>query len=245
MKVVIWDWHADEYERINHYVKGDRYIGETPPANYDLLIAPDGPWLNLIQDKSNVIVYPCVKDIDHIKALGYTRAFTKDKEQTDKWGEGAICLSPLMKAEPKGYTKDIMVSSIVHNFKERDPKGYAITKDYDVRNYGFPDNPTWSAESIIEMSRFILHAKHVGYLCNVVIKAISLGTPCIFTPESFAFGYKDYLTPNHDCFIVNTKEEFMNIVNMGEDRYSEVLKNLKETKEKLTNESRSITNIEY
>jgi hypothetical protein len=68
----------------------------------------------------------------------------------------------------------------------------------------------------------------------VVIKAISLGTPCIFTAESFTFGYKDYLTPNHDCFIVNTKEEFMNIVNMGEDRYSEVLNNLKETKEKLT-----------
>jgi hypothetical protein len=233
MKVVIWDWHADEFYRINHYVKGDRYIGETPPNNYDLLIAPDGPWLNLIRDKSKVIVYPCVKDVDHIKALGYTRAYTKDKEQTYKWGEGAICLPPLMNAEPKGYNKDLLVSSIVHNFEERDAKGYAMTKAWGVKNYGFPDNPTWEAESIIEMSRFILHAKHVGYLCNVVIKAISLGTPCIFTPESFTFGYKDYLTPDINCFIVSNKQQLDSVLNMSDYRYNEVLNNLKLAKEEI------------
>jgi hypothetical protein len=245
MKVVIWDWHGDEFDRVNHYIKGERYIGDTPPPDYDLLITADGPWLHLIQNKSNVIVYPCVKGVQHIKDLGFTKAYTKDSEQTKNWGEGAICLPPLMNAEPKGYKKDIAVCSIVHNFRERDPIGYAITKEYGVRNYGFPDNPTWTAEAIIEMSRFLLHAKHVGYLCNVVIKAISLGTPCIFTPESFTFGYKDYLTPDVDCFIVNNKQEFEAVVHMDDERYSEVIENLKETKEKLINESRSITNIEY
>jgi hypothetical protein len=227
MRVVIWDWHGDEYERVNHYHKGERYIGNEPPKDYDLLIVPDGHWLHKIKDKSNVIVYPCVKDVDHIKALGYKRAYTKDKEQTEKWGEGAICLPPLFNLEPKGYSKSIDVCSIVHNYKERDPKGYAITNDYGVRNYGFPDNPTYDATAIIEMSKFLFHAKEVGYLCNVVIKAKSLGTPCIFTPESFTFGYKDYFTPNYDCFIVKNKAEFNEVMNISNEAYQQLLINLK------------------
>lgn len=233
MNRIIWDWHGDEYNRIKRYVGGKRYIGDSEPIEYDELIAPDGHWLYRIKNKEKVIVYPCVKNVEHIKALGYKRAYTKDKAQTERWGEGAICLPPLMNISPKGYDKTMTVTSIVQSYAERDPKGYSITTDYGVKIYGFPNNPTWEPESIIEMSNFLFHAKEIGYLCNVVIKAISLGTPCIFTPESFTFGYSDYLTPNVDCFIVNNKQEFNDIVNMPPKQYLQVVSNIFKAKDRI------------
>jgi hypothetical protein len=81
---------------------------------------------------------------------------------------------------------------------------------YGVVNYGFPNNPTFSAESVINTSKYLFHAKEVGYLCNVVIKAINLGTPVIFTSKSYQYGYKDYIT---NPLIADSKEQFDAIIN--------------------------------
>jgi hypothetical protein len=225
--MTIWDWHNDEFLRIKNYVNGTRYIGDKVPET-DILICPDGWWLNAIEPKkrSKVIVYPCVKDTTHIKALGYKYAFCKDKEQAINWGAGAFILPPVFFDfnEPKNIQRD--VCSIVHNWEIRDLKGFNIAKNYGVVNYGFPNNPTWSPESIINSSKYLFHPKEVGYLCNVVIKAISLGTPVIFTSESFTYGYKDYIA---SPLIADTKEQFENIIN-SETIYNEQINLYKQYK---------------
>jgi hypothetical protein len=210
--MIIWDWHGDEYNRVKFYLPDFvRYIGETVPHT-DKLVTADGHWLHKIPkaNRANVVVYPCVKDVEHIKALGYKLAFCKDKEQSTKWGAGAIILPPDFDSfnEPKTIQRN--VCSLVHNYELRDKKNYDLTVSYGVVNYGFPNNPTFSPESIINTSKYLFHAKEVGYLCNVVIKAINLGTPVIFTSKSYQYGYKDYIT---NPLIADSKEQFDAIIN--------------------------------
>lgn len=232
--MIIWDWHNDEFERIKFYTNGQRYIGESVPKA-DKLITADGHWLNLIpkERREKTIIYPCVKSTEHIKSLGYKYAFVKDMAQQENWGiENSIVLPPIFNNfnEPKIITNEVI--SIVHNFKERDLDNYNLCQEYGVKNYGFPDNPTWSADAILNSTKYLFHPKEIGYLCNVVIKAINVGTPIIFTTKSYNFGYKDYIKKP---LIADTKEQFLDILANDEIWHEQVeyLKTVKENISKL------------
>lgn len=210
--MIIWDWHNDEYERIKFYTNGLRYVGKNIPI-HNQLIVPDGEWLNDIDKNSRerIIVYPCVKNTEHIKELGYKYALVKDKAQQENWGiENSIVLPPIFNGfkEPKSFSNGVI--TIIHNFEDRDKKNYDLCKEYGITNYGFPENPTWSADAILNSTRYLFHPKEIGYLCNVVIKAINVGTPIIFTSKSYEFGYKDYIK---EPLIADSKEQLLDILN--------------------------------
>lgn len=231
-KFTIWDWHGDEYNRLKFYInEAERYIGEEFP-NCDKLIMPEGYWMYYIpvELRSNIIIYPCVKDLDNIKNLGYKYALVKDKEQQLNWGiNDSVILPPVFNDfnEEKIFINEII--TMINYFNRRDPINYQLCQHYGIKNYGYPDNPTELDNSILNSTRYLFHPKEIGYLCNVVIKAINVGTPIIFTSRSYEFGYKDYIKYP---LIADTKEQLDNIL-ASEKIYNDYVDYLKEVKQNI------------
>jgi hypothetical protein len=207
---MIWDFHADEAKRMQFFTGIDTiYQGEAIPE-HDLLIMPDVPQLYKIQDKSKVIVYPCVKDLSTFKILGYERYFTKDKAQS-KQVDNSVILPPVV--DYIGYNKRPIreMVSLVHYYEKRDPKNYKRTIEAGATLFGHENNPTWEDMEEIKNSKFVLHIKEVGYLCNVTLKAMCLTTPVIFSPESFEYGYQDYFRDGYNCIVTDDIEKALAI----------------------------------
>jgi hypothetical protein len=160
--------------------------------------------------------------------LGYKYAFVKDKHQQSVWKGKSVILPPIV--DHIVQDKDIKrnLSTICHHFKLRDKEGYAFAKTAGSQVFGYDEtiSQDWV---ILSQSRFLLHPKRVGYLCNAVIKAISTRTPVIFTKESFEFGYQDYLTPNVDCLIAESPDHAKELSNMSVLEYMRLRDALRET----------------
>jgi len=231
-KFTIWDWHGDEYNRLQFYINNvERYIGEEFPIS-DKLIMPEGYWMYSVpaELRSNIIIYPCVKDLNNIKDLGYKYALVKDSAQQLNWGiDNSVILPPVFNEfnEDKVFINDII--TMVSDFNRRDPINYHLCQQYGIKNYGYPDNPTQFDNAILNSTRYLFHPKEIGYLCNVVIKAINVGTPIIFTSKSYEYGYKDYIKYP---LIADTKDELDNILNC-EKTYSEYVQYLKKVKQNI------------
>lgn len=232
-KITIWDWHGDEYKRINFYIGGERYVGESLP-NYERLAVSEGYWMETIPFdlREKIIMFPCVKTTQNIRDLGYKYSFAKDTAQQIEWGvNNSIVLPPIFNDfnEPKVIKDEII--TMVMDFQKRDPINYELCKSYGIKNYGSPDNFTEFDDQVLNSSKYLFHAKEIGYLCNVVIKAINVGTPIIFTSKSYEFGYKDYIKYP---LIADTKKQLDDILSC-EKTYNDYVDYLKEVKQNILN----------
>lgn len=237
--ITIWDWHGDECARIKFYIGGEGYIGENLP-DYERLTVSEGYWMESIPAnlREEIIMFPCVKTTQNIRDLGYKYAFAKDKAQQLEWGEDkSIILPPIFNDfnEPKVIKNDII--TMVMDFQRRDLVNYELCKSYGIKNYGSPDNYTDNDNAVLNSSRYLFHAKEIGYLCNVVIKAINVGTPIIFTSKSYEFGYKDYIKYP---LIADTKEQLDSILNCSQtyNDYVDYLKDVKQDIIKMQNKAK-------
>jgi hypothetical protein len=231
--ITIWDWHNDEYNRIKHFIPDSfRYVGSEIP-DFDLLIVPDGNWLAQIpiEKRDMVIVVPCVQTVDHIKRLGYKYAFTKDSAQHQLWGEGSIIVPPIVEDKGNEHNPSIDLATFVHAYQRRDEQGYNFSVKAGAHIFGM-DADLKADYDYLPKCKYIIHSKTIGYLCNSVVKAISYRVPVIFSRESFDRGYKDYLTPDYDCFVVDTPNQAKHIINTGTD----IRENLKQTINKIQNQ---------
>lgn len=229
--ITIWNKHKDEYLRLSHFVgENQEYVGEQFP-NAQYLIMPEGPWIHSVPQnkRKNIILYLCVepKHYNHFKSLGFKFAFVKDTKAKNAWGQNSIVLPPLFSGFNENTNKTDLCCSVIHNYKQRCPAGHEITTSLNIPNYGLPDNPCYDVPSLLNKTKFLVHIKTVGYLCNVVLKAMVALSPIIFTKESYQFGYEDYLKHNENCFIANNKQEITNFLQTDGEKYKNMQENIK------------------
>lgn len=220
--MIIWNWHNDEYERLHFFTGGKNFVGDFPPYG-DLVAMPDGWWLNKIDNKDKIILYPCVKDTSQLTAMGFKYAFTKDSHH--KWNGESIVLPPVFKhheAKPKTQT----ACSVIHYYKERDRKNHDMIAPIGYPIYGFGHEVNYDIDGTLAQTKFLIHFKEIGYLCNAVIKAMAHGTIPIMSAATFTYGYADYLTPGKTCIIAETKDQIQDAVNMPESKRKEMADNL-------------------
>jgi hypothetical protein len=211
MKIVYWDKHPDEFERVNHYLnlaglECERFIGDNPPTEFDLLFVHDGPFAGQVPHdrRKDCIIIFCVHPI-YINSYfyqGYKRAILKNQEHKKAWlGEGVI-LNPLIKVLEPAPVNDKIVS-IIHYYEQRDREGYYQALSLGGLVYG-EQSPLGNAndhELFKEGMKALFHVKRCGYLCNAVIKAISYGVPIIMDRGTYDFGYQDILIPNYNMAV--------------------------------------------
>jgi hypothetical protein len=224
MNAVIWDFHGDEAKRMQFFTGIDNiYVGEKIPE-CDLLIMPDVPQLYDIKERTKVILYPCVSDFSTFKSLGYTNYFTKDKSQSLQV-HSSLILPPVVDFLDYKKRPTTTMVSLVHYYQQRDPKNYKRTIEAGCYVYGYPDNPIEDMP-VIQDAKFVLHLKEVGYLCNVTLKAMSLTTPVIFSPESYKYGYQDYFKDGYNCIVTDDLDKALAI---SDNEYNKLRMNLYKT----------------
>jgi hypothetical protein len=212
MKIVYWDAHYDELERVNHYLKligleCERHLDNKPPEEFDLLFVHEAHFAGAIPQhrRKDCIIVFCLHPI-HINQyyqMGFTRAILKNSEHKKNWiGEGVV-LPPLVNVYEPAPVNDKVVS-IIHFYRQRDEQGYHSAMNLGALVYG-QGNDLGEAndhELFKEGMKALFHVKRCGYLCNAVIKAISYGVPIIMDRGTYDFGYQDILIPGYNMAVV-------------------------------------------
>lgn len=220
--MIIWNWHNDEYERLHYFTGGHNFIGDFPPLS-DVIAMPDGWWLEKISDKSKVIIYPCVKDTSHISAMGFKYAFTKDTKQG--WNGEAVVLPPVFKTVQQQKKTDA-ACSVIHYYAQREPKNFQKIAPLGYPIYGFGHEVNYDIDGTLAKTKFLIHQKEIGYLCNAVIKAMNHGCIPIMNSATYTYGYEDYLTPNETCIIADSTEQILEAIHMSEQSREQMQHNL-------------------
>jgi hypothetical protein len=86
---------------------------------------------------------------------------------------------------------------------------------------------------LLAKTKFLVHFKHIGYLCNAVLKAMMNGTIPIFDRKSFTLGYSDYLTPDVSCIVVNDHDDVKKILTMSDATREDYIKAMNESMAKV------------
>jgi len=226
---MIWNFHGDLVERTQYFTGiADVYTGTQPPKGYSVLITPENPALYTIEDKTNVIVQPCIRDVSEFKRLGYEYYFATDSAQAAQV-DSCVIIPPLVKYIDYKKQPTTTMVSLVHLYEQRDPTNYRRSIKAGCKVYGLPDNPIQDIPTIQD-AKFVLHLKEIGYLCNVCIKAMSLTTPVIFSPESYKYGYQDYFKDGYNCIVTDDIDK---AIAMPESEYNKLRANLYKTIEEL------------
>ena len=211
MKIVYWDKHPDEYERVKHFLNlegldCERFIGDRPPTDFDLLFVHDGPFAGEIPHdrRKDCIIIFCVHPM-HINSYfyaGYTRAILKNFEHKIHWLGDGVILPPLVKLYEPAPINDKLVS-IIHFYKQRDEQGYYQALSLGAMVYGQENElgERNDSELFEEGMKALVHIKRCGYLCNAVVKAISYGVPIIMDRGTYDFGYQDILIPSYNMAV--------------------------------------------
>lgn len=238
MKILYWDAHYDEFDRIKHYLNlvgldCERHIGNIAPTDFDLLFVHDGPFAGEIphhRRKDCIIVF-CLHPI-HLNSYyyqGYTRAILKNSEHKKHWiGEGVV-LPPLVKLYEPALVNDKLVS-IIHFYKQRDEQGYYNALNLGALIYGQGNELGEKDDSLIfkEGMKALVHIKRCGYLCNAVVKAISYGVPIIMDRGTYDFGYQDILVPGYNMAVLG---EDYNLDEIRENQLKHRLQLYEQTKQ--------------
>lgn len=81
---------------------------------------------------------------------------------------------------------------------------------FHVQYYGDPGNKTDNDVEVIANSRYVLHLKYWGHVCNVVVKALALGVPVIMDKTTFTIGkYAAYVRHGENGLVFETTEDII------------------------------------
>ena len=230
--ITIVNAHGDELERVQFFLDSlhSVHVGTLVPDG-DVIICPDIPMINTIDDKSNWIIQPCVMDAKGMSNMGYKKAILKDTYQ--KWGAESIILPPVFKDIPHSNTFQYEKVALVHHFYDRDPRGCIQTESIGAQVIGYGGEKVEHDFNVLPYTKFLIHFKTIGYLCNAVIKAMNYNVPVIFLEKSYEYGYKDYLTKDFSCKVFETPEQAKDFIdNCTNEEYEALKKGIQSEKDK-------------
>ena len=233
--ITIWDLHYDEYKRLDFFIgHTTRYKGDDCPVGPKLIVSEGSRYKVPSERIPNVILYPCVRDTADLVKQGFRYAFTKDEAQRQHFGNNSLTLPPIFPEITVNFARTIPACSMIHLLQQRDRKAAQFIRNLGIVNYGLPDNPCNDIETLGK-TKFLVHPKTIGYLCNAVIKAMSTSTPVIFTEESFKYGYQDYLTPDVSCIVVKNEQQARRALMMDDQKYRRMQEQIRASVQRVRN----------
>lgn len=257
MNIVYWDKHGDERYRVcEHFasigIQIDTYYGDSPPENADIYMIHDGPSMSFmpknLRKKCIIIMTAMPKyHVDNFKSQGFNYAILKNQAHIKYWGKGGLYIRPLCRKAPI-TTSDGDIVSLIQNYKERAEDNFNFAKQINnIKLYGDGQGQLGLANDreILQSARFLVHIKHLGYLCNSVVKAISQGVPVLTDLKTLEFGYDEILIPNKTCIASDDINILNKAINMPQDQYQYLKNNCIELSNKITNPDISNAKLIY
>lgn len=247
MRVIYWDYHADEFWRVKSHLAAagvhvERHIGETPPVRGNVILLHEGQSMISMPRavRSRCILSLCVMLDPYLvrsfKSQGYRHAIFKHPDHAQVWGSGGLSLRPFCTEQPVS-TGDGDVVSLIKSYQERDKERFDIARQIDgLKMYGAGRDQLGFADDsqVLQRARFLVHIKHIGYLCNSVVKALSQGVPILTDMKTLDFGYDDLLVPGVTCIASDDINVLKEAIHMPEERYQELRANCLALRERLT-----------
>ena len=252
--VAIQDIHSDEttflenlFNANDYKVSSFKYFEHEKPNNSDLLVlAANHLALEYINHKPyvlNVVGAIQLNDINyliqHKNFRGFISTSSEIHNQVVKKGLKSIFI---IKKYP--YRNEMIqlkgdysyITSIITNYREYSQEyiyyGTHAQKEFEklklknsnIRIFGDPEKVN-DVEKILQ-SRYILHIKYWGHVCNIVVKALALGVPVIMDRCTYDIGkYEAYVRHGENGMIFDTTDEIDEFINNDTEMYDK----LKET----------------
>jgi glycosyltransferase involved in cell wall biosynthesis len=251
IKVLHWDKHGDEFERISKHLALEgiisiRHISQEPPLvdMADIFFIHEGPWLDSVpQDiRQRCILAPCIKLDGHVetfKKKGFRHAVCKTNDQLKVWNDEDSIVVPNIcdPQEPPNQENQKDIISLINGYKIRDKNSFSLAKQIpNIKMYGIGEEQLgWTREiEVLKTAKFLIHIKNMGYVCNAVIKAIAMGVPVITTESTMRYGYEELLIHNFNAIICKDINGIIEAINTPQDTYIKLRDNCLSMKDKLT-----------
>ena len=197
MKIGIIDWHGDftnimkliipDSDTVTVYHRSTTHIDD----QIDILLNGDTPYHN---DR-----FPF-----NFFAVPYSSV---TENYINDWNSNPRCIGvldlsnslkkrfPSLKKPVWGYLPSVLdlpvykesgtkVITMVNVYKERFPEEYELAKTITNNIYGLPDNSVNDIEALKD-TKWLLHIKRNGFVCNAIIKALACGVPVIVDTETY------------------------------------------------------------
>lgn len=242
MKVVYWDRHGDEYRRVSGQlapfdISVEKYVSATPPTAGDVFFVHETDWFSNLSPfvRSRTILSLTQRIDGKWRQYGVRHAIFKHNNHATEWGEGGFCVPPLCGAQVSDGGSDIV--SLINDWKVRDATSFQFAAQIPgLKMYGSgPGQLGWAQDfEVLRKSRFLVHVKHLGYLCNAVVKAIVMGVPVLTDPETLNYGYDDLLIPGQTCVVSPDIEILKLAARMQDDEYRVLRDNCLALRSRLT-----------
>ncbi len=99
----------------------------------------------------------------------------------------SFCFMPFYPGLPTYTEAGVKVISLINNYAKRFPEDHAFASTITRHLYGTPD-PVNDVEKFKD-TRWLLHIKTNGFVCNAVMKALACGVPVILDEMSWRNGF--------------------------------------------------------
>ena len=122
--------------------------------------------------------------------------------------------------------KQFAGENTIHNINSYDYFQLVKNNAPNVELYDFSTDQKGSDIEILMNTKYYLHIKYWGHVCNAPLKALALGVPVIMDDITYRLGgYSYYLQSGFNCIILQKPEEIINLIN--NNIYETLYKNLK------------------
>lgn len=245
MKVSIQDIHVDEtpqlkriFEEINCEVTSFKYYElENPVEDSNILLLAANHLANqFVDSKPFILTIVGTTDLKDIKYLTSHKNFlfilstSKEKHQE---AVNSNIKSIYIHRRYEINIKDVQpinhnfesINSIITNYASYWPDAYEKFKNLselnpktEIKHYG--TNEWINDIDKIKESKYLLHIKYKGHVCNAVVKSLALGVPVIMDKLTYSIGsYYGYLEHEKNSMIFETIEEISNYINNDKQAY--------------------------
>lgn len=261
IKIACWDKHGDEFKRLKRHldliddVTVIRYQSQEPPDSNlaDIFFVHEGSWLQSIPAhiRHRCVLAPCIKldgYVNYFKSLGFVYAVCKTNHQLDLWNnENAVIVPSICEPlEPIQLDKQNDIISLIHLWKNRDQDSFYLAKQIpNLKMYGEGEGQLGYVQDIeaLKTAKFLVHIKNIGYVCNAVIKSISMGVPVLTTTSTIPYGYEDLLIHNVNAIVCSDISCLINATTMSDDFYMSLRNNCLSMRPKLTQPDPEAVNL--
>jgi hypothetical protein len=253
IKIACWDKHGDEFKRLDRHlglidedIAVIRHRSEEPPESSlaDIFFVHEGPWLESIPVnlRERCVLVPCIKldgHVDYFKRLGFTYSICKTQRQLELWNNIDSVVVPNIcdPMEPAKLEEQTSIISLIHDWKHRDLNTFNLAKQIPyLKMYGSGEEQLGYAKDfeMLKTAKFLIHIKNIGYVCNAVVKSISMGVPVITTPSTIPYGYENLLIHDFNAIICSDIHSIMNAIHTPHDSYLSLKNNCLSMRKRLT-----------